>query len=50
MYFQSEHNRGGHFAAWEMPGAIAGDLRTMLGRGGPCFGVVAGKDGYEGEM
>lgn len=44
--YQSEHERGGHFAAWEMPEAIAGDLQKMFGKGGPCFGVVAGKSGY----
>lgn len=44
--YQSEHGKGGHFAAWEMPEAIVGDLRNMFGRGGPCFGIVEGKDGY----
>ena len=45
--YQSEHERGGHFAAWEVPGAIAGDLMNMFGRGGSCFGIVDGKNGYE---
>jgi len=43
---QSEHEKGGHFAAWERPEAIVGDLRKMFGKGGPCFGVVSGKIGY----
>ncbi len=46
VVMQSEHERGGHFAAWEVPAAIAGDLQRMFGKGGPCFGVVEGKDGY----
>lgn len=44
---QSEHVSGGHFAAWEVPGAIVQDLRAMFCLGGPCFGIVPGKDGYE---
>ncbi|EXK78424.1 hypothetical protein FOQG_16889 [Fusarium oxysporum f. sp. raphani 54005] len=31
VVFQEEHERGGHFAAWEQPGAIVGDLRLMFG-------------------
>lgn len=45
--FSSEHRRGGHFAAFEQPELLAGDLRKMFGRGGPAFGVVpGGKTGY----
>lgn len=43
---QSEHSRGGHFAAWEVPEVIAQDLRAMFSKGGPCYGVVSGRDGY----
>lgn len=43
---QTEHESGGHFAAWEQPESIVGDLRKMFGKGGPCYGVVKGKDGY----
>ena len=43
---QSEHAHGGHFAAWEVPDVIVRDLHAMFGRGGPCFGVIPGKDGY----
>ncbi|KIL92414.1 hypothetical protein FAVG1_04825 [Fusarium avenaceum] len=28
---ETEHERGGHFAAWEQPDAIVGDLRLMFG-------------------
>lgn len=43
---QSEHAHGGHFAAWEVPDVIVRDLHAMFGRGGPCFGVIPGRDGY----
>lgn len=46
IVLESVHERGGHFAAWEKPEAIAGDLAKMFGKGGPCFGVVKGADGY----
>jgi predicted heme/steroid binding protein len=42
----SRHEKGGHFAAYERPEDLAGDLREMFGRSGPCYGVVRGKDGY----
>ncbi|KIK65124.1 hypothetical protein GYMLUDRAFT_194926 [Collybiopsis luxurians FD-317 M1] len=47
IVFQSEHSTGGHFAAHECPGELVGDLRKMFGKGGPAFGVVPGKNGYE---
>ncbi|RPD56202.1 epoxide hydrolase [Lentinus tigrinus ALCF2SS1-7] len=43
---ESFHEKGGHFAAFEAPEALAGDLRKMFGKGGPAYGVVPGKDGY----
>ncbi|KAJ5542420.1 hypothetical protein N7535_004840 [Penicillium sp. DV-2018c] len=43
---QSEHSRGGHFAAWEVPRAIAEDLRAMYNKDGPCYKIIPGKDGY----
>ena len=46
VVYQSEHERGGHFATSEFPEAIAGDLRKMFGKGGPCFGVVSARSGY----
>ena len=47
LVFESEYEKGGHFAAWERPDAIVSDLRTMFGRGGGAFGVVEGTDGYD---
>ena len=47
IVFESEYERGGHFAAWERPDAVVGDLRRMFGRGGGAFGCVRGKSGYE---
>ncbi|VDB91730.1 unnamed protein product [Peniophora sp. CBMAI 1063] len=41
-----EHDRGGHFAAYEVPELLVGDLQKMFGRGGPVFGVVPAKNGY----
>jgi microsomal epoxide hydrolase len=40
-----KHERGGHFAAWEKPEALVGDVKKMFGKGGPCYGVVPGKNG-----
>jgi hypothetical protein len=45
---EGECERGGHFAAWEAPEGLVGEVRRMFGRGGPCFGIVRGRDGYEG--
>ena len=47
VVFESEWDRGGHFAAWERPDALASDLRRMFGEGGPAFGVVPGATGYD---
>ena len=46
VVWQSEHGKGGHFAAWEMPEAIIKDLRGMFGKIGPCYGIVKGREGY----
>ncbi|KAK5047216.1 hypothetical protein LTR84_006738 [Exophiala bonariae] len=46
VVFESSHEKGGHFAAWEQPDAIVSDLIAMFGRGGPVYGCVKGKDGY----
>ncbi|KAL8868243.1 MAG: hypothetical protein Q9174_005117 [Haloplaca sp. 1 TL-2023] len=43
--YKKAHEKGGHFAAYEQPEAIAGDLKKMFGKGGGAFGVVPGKDG-----
>ncbi|KAH9480334.1 Putative epoxide hydrolase [Psilocybe cubensis] len=47
LVFESDHQKGGHFAAHEQPHELASDLRKMFGRGGPAFGVVPGKNGYD---
>jgi hypothetical protein len=33
------HKEGGHFAAWEKPEALVGDLREMFARNGGAKGV-----------
>ncbi|KAJ5647153.1 Alpha/beta hydrolase fold-1 [Penicillium lividum] len=43
---ESEFECGGHFAAWEAPESIAGDLKKFLGKDGAAYAVVEGKDGY----
>ncbi|KAF8654611.1 hypothetical protein AX16_003523 [Volvariella volvacea WC 439] len=47
VVFESQHDSGGHFAAHEKPQALVGDLRKMFGKGGPAYGVVEGKGGYD---
>lgn len=46
VVYESFQDRGGHFCAWERPDVLVRDLRAMLGKGGKCFGVVKGRDGY----
>jgi len=46
IVFESEHEAGGHFAAYEQPEALVSDLRKMFGRSGPAAGVVPGHTGY----
>ncbi len=36
----------GHFAAWERPDDLAGDLRKMFGRRVAAEGVVNGRPGF----
>ncbi|KAF2189680.1 alpha/beta-hydrolase [Zopfia rhizophila CBS 207.26] len=33
VVYESENKKGGHFAAWEHPDVIAGDLQRMFGKG-----------------
>ena len=47
VVFESVHDRGGHFAAWERPEVIVEDLYRMFGQRGGAFGVVKGLDGYK---
>ncbi|KAH8982021.1 Alpha/Beta hydrolase protein [Lactarius akahatsu] len=46
IVFESDHEAGGHFASYEKPEALVGDLRKMFGKSGPAAGVVPGRDGY----
>ncbi|ETS81301.1 hypothetical protein PFICI_06303 [Pestalotiopsis fici W106-1] len=39
VVYEKTHERGGHFAAWEAPQAIIGDLRAMFGKKGAAAGV-----------
>ncbi|KAF8574209.1 alpha/beta-hydrolase [Ramaria rubella] len=47
VVFESVHQSGGHFAAYEKPQLIANDLRAMFGKNGPAFGMVPGNNGYD---
>ncbi|KAH9904816.1 alpha/beta-hydrolase [Xylariomycetidae sp. FL2044] len=40
VVFEAEHERGGHFPAWEKPELLAADLRVMFGPEGGAHGVV----------
>ena len=46
LVFTQEHENGGRFAAFERPKDLAADVRAMFGKGGPAFGVVPGRSGY----
>ncbi|KAL4890893.1 Alpha/Beta hydrolase protein [Aspergillus ambiguus] len=41
-----EYERGGHFAAWEVPELLAYDIQSFLGRNGQGYGAIPGKNGY----
>ena len=47
LVFESEQEKGGHFAAHEVPELLVDDLRNMFGKGSRAYGVVPGKTGYE---
>ncbi|KAH9035718.1 Alpha/Beta hydrolase protein, partial [Lactarius pseudohatsudake] len=46
IVFESKHEVGGYFAAYEQPEALVGDLRKMFRESGPAAGVVLGYTGY----
>lgn len=48
VVYESVNESGGHFAAWEKPEVIASDLKRMFGKGGGAYGIVSGRDGYQG--
>lgn len=43
---EREYEKGGHFAAWEVPQLLAYDVKGFLGKQGEAYGIVSGKDGY----
>lgn len=47
VVFEADHDKGGHFAAYEVPEALVDDLRCMFGKGGAAYGVIDGSDGYK---
>ena len=46
MVFERDHDKGGHFAAWELPEVLVEDVQEMYGKGGGAYGVVDGRTGY----
>jgi hypothetical protein len=46
VVYESDNDKGGHFAAWERPDVIAADLQNMFGKSGGCYGIVPGKSGF----
>ena len=46
IVYQEVFDKGGHFAGWERPDAVAKGLCTMFGKNGGAYGVVKGRDGY----
>ena len=47
LVYEKEHDKGGHFAAYETPELIVSDLRAMFGKKGGAYASVQGKDGYQ---
>lgn len=43
---ETEYDRGGHFAAWEVPELLASDIKRFLSNNGPAYGAVANRNGY----
>ncbi|KAK2880057.1 hypothetical protein FQN49_000604 [Arthroderma sp. PD_2] len=43
---ETEFEKGGHFAAWEVPADLAADIQGFLGKGGQAYRAIAGVDGY----
>lgn len=46
VVFESEHDEGGHFAAWEKPEALVSDLKKMFGKNGGAYGLINGQEGF----
>ncbi|XP_006462427.1 hypothetical protein AGABI2DRAFT_186340 [Agaricus bisporus var. bisporus H97] len=47
LVFENRHTKGGHFAAYECPELLVGDIRKMFGKGGPAFGAVPSHNGFK---
>ncbi|KAF3483082.1 epoxide hydrolase [Arthroderma uncinatum] len=43
---ETEFEKGGHFAAWEVPEDLAADIREFLGKEGQAYRAISGADGY----
>lgn len=41
--YESQKLKGGHFAAWEIPDEVVGDLQKMFGKSGPCYQITKTK-------
>ncbi|CAH0021518.1 unnamed protein product [Clonostachys rhizophaga] len=39
--FWKQHQKGGHFIAWERPDALVADVAEFYGKSGPVFGVAS---------
>jgi len=46
IVFESKHEVGRHFTAYEQPEALVSDLRKMFGKSGPAASVVPGCTSY----
>lgn len=46
IVFENEHDRGGHFAAFEVPQLLVHDVRVMFGKNGGAYDMVNGANGY----
>lgn len=46
VVLEKEHDRGGHFAAYEVPEKLVEDVREMFKKDGPCHGLIKGAGGY----
>lgn len=43
--YQSEHDHGGHFPAWECPDTLVENLRAMFGKGGGAYACIGQRSG-----
>ncbi|KIY50444.1 alpha/beta-hydrolase [Fistulina hepatica ATCC 64428] len=46
VVLEGDHDEGGHFAAYQTPKLLSGDLFAMFGKNGGAYGVVEGKTGF----